>query len=945
MPAPARTALLVGLLVGLLGWLPLLIAAFLCLRVLDGWSELVRERRTEQLYREVNRISRWLDPEVSMQRRFLPWARTALQMSDRTAFDRFEKKLSDLLGVEVAVVPFERDGTVDQKRKESIANRYVVEKLVRLLTQPAEEAVTLMRQNRKRLNQVFGPDSAYLSWREQEGKAIPYLQRGTRGMLFWKRFPEQGGRGVLIIVWKMPDQAAIFARTMRQRLGRHRSLYALRDRGDPIWLAGVRRASVNQSLYKSAASESAAWFEGDVGWISAQAGNTKLLLVREFSPARPELWRNRVHAALPLLLILVGWLGGMLFRPESTVYLSIRWKLVFLFGLALYLPMVGVIFLGARTLNDRQEVLEIEISRRAREIISRLDGRFAGDSMEFTRLCRRLRDHPLMYEDPRRMQSIVKPLIDQQKIIHWEVRSLQGDLMCMLGAPGFMEGLESFFESMGKAGILRRLADRFTQTGTKMVRPPDPIIEKALLSSTLGFINIVETPDYAHASHVGNVLLYWYWDAYQDAKAPAAMVSIFQSLPFAFRQFLQKQLPDPVTASEGYELIARDTISGAVFPAGIRADGEVAELLDRIQVSRDLVRANVTWNGARWLVTGAPGKYLQDYALLALYPAERVDQRVAGVRWAITGMLILILIFAAVTGLILSRTFLDPIGEIDRGLQALQRRETGYRAEWRRADELGRLVQSFNVMIEDLKEMELARVVQETLTPQAFPATRGYEGKVAMTTASHLGGDYAEVARLADGQILIAIGDVTGHGLGAALLMTMVKAGVFQFIEKPTTLADLRVELNAMVFQHFQRRMMMTFFAALLEPQSGTLHYVCSGHPYPFVVKDGRLLRQLENPQMPLGASSRRAAVKVCSDQLLPGETLVLYTDGCYEATDVSGKMLGWGRFSEIMAEVLHFGVEQGIDGFWSAFRRHRTAGELEDDCTLILVRREESER
>jgi len=761
-------------------------------------------------------------------------------------------------------------------------------------------------------------------------------------MLFWQRFPEQQGRGVLIVIWKLPDQIAMFERTVRQRLGRHRSLYARQDKGDPTWVAGVPRSTLTRAYLGLAGSERSAWFDADTGWTSVQAGATHLLYARDFPASAPDQWRHRVLVAWPLILLVVSWLGAILFGPRARVFLSIRWKLVFLFGLALYLPLVGVVFLGVRTLGDRREVLEIGVSRQARETISRLDGRFAGDSLEFTRLCRSLRDHPSMRSDPREMMNVVRPLIDRQKIIHWEVRSLQGDLLCSLGAPGFMEGLESFFESMGKAGILRRLADRFTATGLKMLRPPDPIIEKALLSSSLGFVNIVETPDYVHSSHVGNVLLYWYWDACRESDSPAAMVSIFQSLPYAFRQFLQKQLPDPEIQREGFELVARDPASGRVFPTGAVPSQEMVELLDRIQVSQEPVRGTVTWNGGHWLVTGAPGKHLQGYALLALYPAERVEQRVAGVRWAIIGMLALVLVFAALTGLILSRTFLDPIGEIERGLQALQRRETGYRAGWQRADELGHLIQSFNVMIEDLKEMELARVVQETLTPQAFPEIAGYDGRVSMTTASHLGGDYADVVKLADGRVLIAIGDVTGHGLGAALLMTMVKAGVFQFAEKPTTLVDLRTELNALVFQHFQRRMMMTFFVATLEPRTGEVEYLCSGHPYPFIASKGQVIRQFADPQMPLGASGRRAVVPLRTDRLAPGECLVLYTDGCYEATDPTEKMLGWKRFSEIMAESVRLGIEQGVAGFWRAFRQHRTDEHLEDDCTIILIQHRE---
>ncbi|HNV68866.1 MAG TPA: hypothetical protein PKO06_04150, partial [Candidatus Ozemobacteraceae bacterium] len=150
LPALGRTLLLVFLL----GWVPLLIAGFLCLRVLDGWSELVRERRTDTLARELNRISRLLDPEVSLQSSFPNWAREALTGIGASDATRLERRLGRMVGEQVTIVTFDSNGNIDQKRNDSISNRYVVEKLIRILSRPAEEAIALMRQNRKRLNQV-----------------------------------------------------------------------------------------------------------------------------------------------------------------------------------------------------------------------------------------------------------------------------------------------------------------------------------------------------------------------------------------------------------------------------------------------------------------------------------------------------------------------------------------------------------------------------------------------------------------------------------------------------------------------------------------------------------------------------------------------------------------------------------------------------------------------
>lgn len=230
------------------------------------------------------------------------------------------------------------------------------------------------------------------------------------------------------------------------------------------------------------------------------------------------------------------------------------------------------------------------------------------------------------------------------------------------------------------------------------------------------------------------------------------------------------------------------------------------------------------------------------------------------------------------------------MGEISAGLSALRRRDTAFRLSATRGDELGVLADSFNQMLDGLKEMEMAKVIQTAMIPPAFPAVPGYVGVMKSLAASRLGGDYVDVLPLPGGDVLLVVGDVTGHGVGAALLMAMVKAVVMRSAGGLTGLPDLFLVHDAMVFRFLKREMLMTFLAVKLSPGNGKMQICNAGHPYPLIIRAGKGVREIRPPHRPLGVFKPGQGVPVVRDLLLPGETLALFTDGCCEAREPGGE-------------------------------------------------------
>jgi len=235
-------------------------------------------------------------------------------------------------------------------------------------------------------------------------------------------------------------------------------------------------------------------------------------------------------------------------------------------------------------------------------------------------------------------------------------------------------------------------------------------------------------------------------------------------------------------------------------------------------------------------------------------------------------------------------------------------------------------------------ELEVARQLQADLLPQRSPDLPGYRFAHSYRTANEVGGDYYDFQRMADGRLAILIGDASGHGIAAGLLMAIANATLKTALDvdpRPERVAGL---LNGTLYRTGDRRAFMTLFYGLLEPDSGRLVYVCAGHPFPFLRRTGGAVEELGEGSLPLGM---RARVELPTGEatLAPGDQLVLFSDGLPEAIDSHQQAFGFERLRALLATpttaaALHDRILMAFDG-------HVRDEPLTDDFTLVVVARD----
>jgi sigma-B regulation protein RsbU (phosphoserine phosphatase) len=237
------------------------------------------------------------------------------------------------------------------------------------------------------------------------------------------------------------------------------------------------------------------------------------------------------------------------------------------------------------------------------------------------------------------------------------------------------------------------------------------------------------------------------------------------------------------------------------------------------------------------------------------------------------------------------------------------------------------------------REIEIAREVQQRLFPQRIPATPGIDLAGHCRPAFEVGGDYYDVFKLDDGRVALAIGDVSGKGISAALLMAGLRASLRSIADDNSCdLARAMTKLNRHVYEGSTSNRYATFFFAVYAPSTGELRYVNAGHNPPVIIREGCPPLLLEAGGTVIGLLKECAYLETAI-QLHGGDVFLAYTDGVSEAMDSSDEEWGVERMitaaritrQESAIKVLQ-NVMNRADNFTQEAPQH-------DDMTLLVMK------
>ncbi|NUM33044.1 MAG: SpoIIE family protein phosphatase [Candidatus Brocadiae bacterium] len=242
---------------------------------------------------------------------------------------------------------------------------------------------------------------------------------------------------------------------------------------------------------------------------------------------------------------------------------------------------------------------------------------------------------------------------------------------------------------------------------------------------------------------------------------------------------------------------------------------------------------------------------------------------------------------------------------------------------------------------EKLKQaLDIAQSIQKSLLPSSTPKNFPYDLVGWNLSCDETGGDYYDYFELPGNKLGIAVGDVSGHGIGAALLMATARAFLKALACKSTNIKDVINELNRLLCKDMEGDKFITLFYAELDIKSLALRYVNAGHEAPILYQKGKKsFLQLESTGMPLGMMEDFEYEEEIEIQINPGDILVLSTDGITESMNPDKEQFGLERMASIIQQGINKTANQIIKDCYDEVQKFCAGTPQRDDLTLVVLK------
>jgi serine phosphatase RsbU (regulator of sigma subunit) len=236
------------------------------------------------------------------------------------------------------------------------------------------------------------------------------------------------------------------------------------------------------------------------------------------------------------------------------------------------------------------------------------------------------------------------------------------------------------------------------------------------------------------------------------------------------------------------------------------------------------------------------------------------------------------------------------------------------------------------------QELKVARSIQQASLPKDVPELEGWEITSHYQPAREVGGDFYDFFELPNGRLGIVVGDATGKGVPAALVMANARSMLRAVAQAFNSPGEVLRRVNEALVADVPANMFVTCFYAILEPESASLSYANAGHDLPYLHRTSGEAEELRATGMPLGLMPAMGYEEK-ETTLQAGETALFYSDGLVEAHDPKGEMFGFPRLQSLVAK---YGEERSL-GYFLLEELYSFTGEgweQEDDITLLTLRR-----
>lgn len=659
-----------------------------------------------------------------------------------------------------------------------------------------------------------------------------------------------------------------------------------------------------------------------------------------------------------LISFFLGRYAYRIFILEIQDSTSLKWKLRFLFFFANGLPLLVLFFLGTDYLNQKKDTLLQETLAKGTKFLQSFDESFETEYAEILvnkrfaeeKLIRKLRKQELNNEI---LGEFVDQLGDYEKRVF---------LIASRGATiGTAEGLYDPKRGLKPKGFKEKSSSGKAQTSftlkigqyfldavngiaisEKLATEIEILLESITQKPVVNFIFEMmqkrgNFTQWGFGTNVHPAII----DTFTLGTTKTEdyfFVAMFRKLPFQTK-FLSDNMTKANRNHLGLRFVAlKDKLHS--FPLKAFKNESLKNFsITLTNFPGDEIKF-VNYNNEQHLAMGFIGNSITEYKLIGLFPVSNIENIISRQKTQLSIFAILSLALTFALSQVLAHSFLVPLNHLSIGAKAIEDKHFSHRLPEMSHDEFGKMGEIFNDVMVDLDELSVASAIQEQLLPQGTIPTGNFSLYGESVSMGELGGDYYDFIELENNHFSVLLGDVAGHGVGAALIMAMAKAGIIQsehLLDKPV---ELIYRLHNLIYSSKTKKQkkIMTFQYLYLDSQTGKGIYSNAGACSPMIIrKKENKVEELQLTGAALGAF-RKGRFSEIPLSFETGDAIVFYTDGIVEARSDAGEEIGFDNLKGLLLRNWDMDAKKFYQNVYNEYLVHIGSQGAQDDLTMVIL-------
>ena len=926
---------------GLFVLLPLLVILFLGHNIIT----IEEEKHISELSTIIENRLKDIESEIAPESFLLKISRGAWftfnQISNNDELWKYAKNLSNFIKTDFDFYVFDEKGSLVTPTDFSLKSRFLAAKLWNSIVSDYKERSDCATKYKRQLKSFVGNEFKLGTFLSSRNILMPIIVNTKNAYIYWMNYEENPKKGIFLIFWDTPSYNLRFNQIVNRYSHFFDDIF-IKNSADDILLLN-QNDKRNKALFDNIFLRTIL-IKPPLGYIDSRNTLWKAIKLNDLwlvgGIKSNKRYYNKFHDYFIYFIFLTGLIVIFIYiwlAKKQNLYISIRFKLISLFLIAVITPVMGFSYLGYQYLSDMRENLITEFGNESRDILLNIDNDLGKSGNVFREDFRKIvNDFKQIDENEKSRQAINDGL--SKSDLAFIDRRLASDASQIDHITNYVvfDGLSAVSEAFAKCCIDKNLK-------TNLMDTVDPGLRTAMVSPEANLGNFWLKPDNVSDLMFGSLEFYLYW-CLENTKKGKEFYLVLRMTDTVLREYLNKRLKKCETnpKEKNFKILARNDKNGEWFPDESLSN-DLKTVARRLNFMGRPIETQITINSKTYLLLAIKSLKIRGYSFYALYPYENIENQLINVKIIIVAFIVFFIIVAIAIGSQLAGTFIYPVKCLENGVTAIKERNSEFRIETLQNDEFGGLAQSFNKMIGELKEMQLAKYIQEALLPQSLPQIKGYQLSFSNRMASAIGGDYFDTKFLDEDNLCIIIGDVSGHGVASALVMAIAKAVLYHGFKQTRDLILLFNNLNSVINTYFNKppvKKMITLFATIINLPTGKAVFFDAGHNFPMKISKDGSITELKMTGFPVGAQKKIRKKNTEEFTIEEGETIVFYTDGIIEATGKTTEQYGYDRFKNSLSKMYNEKPNTILKTLFKNYEIWEDGTEPDDDVTLIVLKR-----